>query len=41
MLRKILFWLDKRYVITQRAQRAAVAAQLTGHSFDELYQQSK
>lgn len=41
MLKKIFVWLDKRYVISRRAQMAAVNAQQTGQSFDELYEQAK
>lgn len=41
MLKKILIWFEKRFVITRRAQRAAIAAHQTGQSFDELYNQAK
>ena len=38
---KICTWLDKRYVISQMAQRAAIQAQNTGASFDALYEELK
>ncbi len=40
-IREICIWLDKRYVISKRAQRAAVQSQNTGASFDNLYEQMK
>ena len=40
-VRDIGTWLDKRYVISKRAQRAAIQAQNTGAWFDALYEQMK
>lgn len=37
-VRDIGAWLDKRYVISKRAQRAAIQAQNTGASLDALYE---
>ena len=38
-VRDICNGLDKRYVISKRAQRAAIQAQNAGASFDALYEQ--
>tara|TARA_Y100000782_G_scaffold115267_1_gene156487 strand:+ start:142 stop:297 length:156 start_codon:yes stop_codon:yes gene_type:complete len=37
MFKKLLIWLDKRFVISSHAQRCATLAQMNSQSFDELY----
>ncbi len=37
MYKKIIIWLDKRFVISSYAQKCATLAQMNSHSFNELY----
>lgn len=40
MIKIIAIWLDKRFVISKKAQSCATLAAITGQSFDDLYDKS-
>lgn len=40
LISSIFKWFDKRYVISDRAQRSSLGAQATGEPFDSLYERS-